>query len=199
MTQPPPSEPPDLRQRILRVALEAFAERGYSSTSMRLVAERAGCTKPALYYHFGSKEDLFRAVFEQCRTGPEARLEQALECATSTRDRLQRFAQVLFEAVANDPMPMNLVLSLQARPDQAQPAVDMAAFHHRGVQRVVEMLRPGIDAGEIRDDVDLAEAAELVLTAVHARIYLATKGIPVPADSPRRIVDLLFEGLAPRR
>ncbi len=46
------------RERILDVALELFNERGYDKTSLRVIAERLGVTKAALYYHFERKEDI---------------------------------------------------------------------------------------------------------------------------------------------
>lgn len=54
----------DTRQRIQEVALELFAEQGYERTSLRAIAERLQVTKAALYYHFKTKEDILRAVFE---------------------------------------------------------------------------------------------------------------------------------------
>src|SRR5215467_11521395 len=50
------------RARILDVALELFAERGYAGTSVRDIAERLGMTKSSLYYHFASKEDVLNAL-----------------------------------------------------------------------------------------------------------------------------------------
>jgi AcrR family transcriptional regulator len=50
--------PPSTRERILDVALELFAERGYDKTSLRDIAERLAITKAALYYHFESKQDI---------------------------------------------------------------------------------------------------------------------------------------------
>ncbi|MGH8828945.1 MAG: TetR family transcriptional regulator, partial [Jiangellaceae bacterium] len=38
------------RDRILHVALELFAQQGYSGTSIRDIAERMGMTKAAVYY-----------------------------------------------------------------------------------------------------------------------------------------------------
>ncbi|NIR40578.1 MAG: TetR family transcriptional regulator, partial [Actinobacteria bacterium] len=43
-----------LAERILRHASELFAQRGWAATSLREIAEAAGCTKPALYYHWGN-------------------------------------------------------------------------------------------------------------------------------------------------
>lgn len=52
----------DTRQRIQQVALELFAERGYDKTSLREVADRLGITRPALYYHFATKQDILAGV-----------------------------------------------------------------------------------------------------------------------------------------
>jgi len=52
------------RGRIQAVAVELFAEQGYDKTSLREIAERLGVTKAALYYHFRSKEDIVRSLFE---------------------------------------------------------------------------------------------------------------------------------------
>jgi AcrR family transcriptional regulator len=52
------------RRQLLAVARELFAAQGYSATPIDNVVERAGVTKGALYHHFRTKRDLFRAVFE---------------------------------------------------------------------------------------------------------------------------------------
>jgi len=54
----------DTRQRILDVSAELFVEQGYDATSLREIAERLGLTKAALYYHFSSKDQIFRALLE---------------------------------------------------------------------------------------------------------------------------------------
>jgi AcrR family transcriptional regulator len=57
----------DTRQRILAVSAELFVEQGYDGTSLREIAERLGVTKAALYYHFSSKEQIFRALLEPAK------------------------------------------------------------------------------------------------------------------------------------
>ena len=52
----------DTKQRILDVALDLFIERGYDAVSLREIAEQVGVTKAALYYHFSSKDEIFRAL-----------------------------------------------------------------------------------------------------------------------------------------
>ena len=50
------------RERILEVALDLFTDQGFDGTSIRELAERLHLTKPAIYYHFASKEDILMAL-----------------------------------------------------------------------------------------------------------------------------------------
>lgn len=50
--------------RIAETALELFALRGYESAGVNEIVEVAGVTKPALYYHFQSKEGLLAFLLE---------------------------------------------------------------------------------------------------------------------------------------
>ena len=61
----PPTKGERTAQRILDVAEEAFAERGYAGTTLRDVAAAAGLRNPSLYNHFSSKEALYAAVLER--------------------------------------------------------------------------------------------------------------------------------------
>ena len=59
----PSSKPSsDTRARIQEVARELFTQKGVQRTSLQDIANRLGITKPALYYHFRSREDLVRSI-----------------------------------------------------------------------------------------------------------------------------------------
>lgn len=53
-----------VRERILTVALEAFARHGFKNATTREIVEAAGVSLPALKYYFGGKEDLYHACAE---------------------------------------------------------------------------------------------------------------------------------------
>ncbi|TDE32780.1 TetR/AcrR family transcriptional regulator [Nonomuraea mesophila] len=55
----------DTKERIQQVALELFAERGYDKTTLQEVAERLRITRPALYYHFRTKEAILVGVVDR--------------------------------------------------------------------------------------------------------------------------------------
>ena len=76
------------RERILAAAEAVIAEQGYGATSLRRIADRAGVPVTLISYHFGSKLELYRAIFRlrvptiigQRKTGLEiARLEPDLD------------------------------------------------------------------------------------------------------------------------
>lgn len=52
----------DTKEQIITVAERLFAERGFAGTTLRQVVSEAGVNLAAVNYHFGSKEELFRAV-----------------------------------------------------------------------------------------------------------------------------------------
>lgn len=62
----------DTRSRILEVALDLFASRGYHATSLREIAERLKLTKTAVLYHFPSKRDIVAALAEPMLADMEA-------------------------------------------------------------------------------------------------------------------------------
>ena len=52
----------DTKEQILNVAEHMIAERGFAGTTLRSVVRKAGVNLAAVHYHFGSKEELFRAT-----------------------------------------------------------------------------------------------------------------------------------------
>ncbi|MEZ5501558.1 MAG: TetR family transcriptional regulator [Halioglobus sp.] len=50
------------RQRVIDAALKLFGQRGYSGTTLRLIADEAGCSRGPIYWHFANKEELFEAI-----------------------------------------------------------------------------------------------------------------------------------------
>jgi AcrR family transcriptional regulator len=54
------------KRAILTAALDLFASRGIDGVSIREIAVHAGCTNPAMFRHFDSKEALGYALFESC-------------------------------------------------------------------------------------------------------------------------------------
>lgn len=50
------------RERLLKAGIRLFAEKGYTATSVNEIVKATGLAKPALYYYFKSKEELYLAI-----------------------------------------------------------------------------------------------------------------------------------------
>ena len=50
---------------LLEAAAELFAKQGYAATTLNDISERAGMTRGAFYWHFSSKVDVIKAIWEQ--------------------------------------------------------------------------------------------------------------------------------------
>jgi len=76
----------DTKERIILATSSLFAVRGYAAVSMRDIALATGLSKPGLYHHFVSKEDLLLAVLEHglesLRPGIEALADESVPWKT---------------------------------------------------------------------------------------------------------------------
>lgn len=93
--------------RILDVAEELFADRGFAETSLRNITGRAGVNLAAVNYHFGSKKALIRAVFARFLTPFCEALDAALDerLASVGRDSLTQ--EELLDLFATTALALN--------------------------------------------------------------------------------------------
>ena len=67
----------DTRDRIRATALEIFSERGWEGATLREIADRLGITRPALYYHFASKEAILDSIHDELARSVDEIIEWA--------------------------------------------------------------------------------------------------------------------------
>jgi AcrR family transcriptional regulator len=95
-------------ERILDVAEQLFAERGYDGTTLRDVATRVGVRPPSLYNHFASKDALYAAVLER-GFRPVMELLARTAAAEGQPSDPGRFVSDLMEILARRPAIPRLV------------------------------------------------------------------------------------------
>src|SRR4051794_29162592 len=98
------------RDRILDAAVEAFAERGYHATSVGEIAAAAGITKPVLYDHFGSKQELFVELMETARDELTRRSAEAMAAEAPLEERLRTAFDAFFAFVEERPAAARVLL-----------------------------------------------------------------------------------------
>lgn len=68
----------DKRRAILDAAAAVFAAEGYERASVDTIVARSGVSKPTIYNHFGTKEELFRASVAESAANVHSRSADAL-------------------------------------------------------------------------------------------------------------------------
>jgi TetR/AcrR family transcriptional regulator, fatty acid metabolism regulator protein len=66
------------RERIMRAAMDVFAERGYLSAGVDEIARRAGSSKGGVYFHFANKQAIFEALIAELTTMLERSVREAI-------------------------------------------------------------------------------------------------------------------------
>ncbi|RME18982.1 MAG: TetR/AcrR family transcriptional regulator [Candidatus Zixiibacteriota bacterium] len=87
--QSPKLPPEERRAQLLKSAGELFLRQGYRSTTTEEIAQHAGVTKGALYFHFKTKEDLLVALVKEMTTSWLEPLERELPKDCSPADVLR--------------------------------------------------------------------------------------------------------------
>lgn len=57
------------RRVFLQIAHKEFSTKGYYGASTAAIVEESGMARGSLYYHFGDKKGLFKAVYEEAMSG----------------------------------------------------------------------------------------------------------------------------------
>ena len=86
--------------RILAAAALEFAERGYAGARVDRIARRARVNKAMLYYHFGSKRALYRALLRQVFSGAADRLQTIAQSVAPADQKVERAIAAMAEFIA---------------------------------------------------------------------------------------------------
>ena len=97
------------REQLLEAASEVFVDRGFHAAGMDEIADRAEISKPVLYQHFSSKQDLFLAVLAQHVDVLVSGVRQALRTTTDNRQRLRAAVQAFFDFIEHDSQGYRLI------------------------------------------------------------------------------------------
>ena len=143
-----------IHQAIVDSAYDLFSERGYHSTTLQDVAERAGLGVSSLYSYFPSKLHLLYAVFEPWHKDEFAKLEKRVLRLKSPRDRLFAILLGLWRdiPIANIGLTNSLMEALaSADPTQKKP-VPLLKWTEERLMKLLKNALPTSGAGPIDHD-----------------------------------------------
>ena len=184
------------RERLLETATELFAEKGYAGASVREIVEKAGVSKPVLYYYFKSKEGLFYAILEWAADVQQNVLNEIFEARGTVLERFIFLYRRVYEGIQQYKSLYIMIHGLIYGPPEGVPEYDFASFQRYMLDAVKRIYIEGLPSGEIRD-VDAEEVAFLVLGLMDFSLNMDMV-LPELADSqrPERLLRLAFQGLS---
>ncbi len=185
MATQPVTKGGETRRRIVDAARIAFAERGYTGTSMNDLIGAAGLTKGGFYFHFESKQELAMEVVESGFREMQQRTLEAAAGYDRASDQVVAMVRELERAKAEGATPAGLDRLCMEMKGEA----DLARRMHRPsglwVQTVVELFRRAQAEGDMDPAVDPLEAA---IFAVGSYV-----GLEQMSDTPARSLAISTE------
>ena len=153
------------RDELTRTAARLFAERGYHGTSMGHLAEAMGVQKGSLYSLTESKQELLYQAMRQGADAFQAGLDALPEDAPAA-ERLRLALRAHLRVVAEQ-LDVATVFIREWRYLEGERRDEILAERRRYEQRWRQLVREGVEHGELRTDLDEAATALLALSAAN--------------------------------
>jgi TetR/AcrR family transcriptional regulator len=190
----------------LRAAEALFAEQGFDAVSMSAIAARAKVSKANVFHHFSTKNALYLAVLREAGKESRGRLEQLESSSSSFVERLSHYATTHLDSILAHSHLARLVLRdlLTGGPDRGKDLAEQVLG--RNFAKLVDIIRQGQARRELRDDVDPAMVAVMLIAAnvyfFEARDVLRHLPDVDFADDPQRysskMLQLMLHGIIPQ-
>jgi AcrR family transcriptional regulator len=172
---------------ILDAAVDLFAERGFEGFSVEDVADRAGVSKATVYRRYPSKVDLVVEAGSCLATD-----EITFPDTGNLRDDVRGLARSLVNAFKNTRAGrMMPVMTFERR---RYPELDAGyrRFLADRKARTREVLRRGIDRGELPPDTDVAVMSSMLVGPIFHRLMITQE--PMNEAFVDALVDALLRG-----
>jgi TetR/AcrR family transcriptional regulator, transcriptional repressor for nem operon len=183
-----------LKDRIIHEALRQFSSKGFMSTSISDILESVGTSKGGLYNHFKSKEDLFFAALSEARKIWRQRNLAGLNHSDPPLGKLKQILENYRDHYLADSenFPGGCVfvaLAVELHDQQPHLAREVTEGFNRFKAMVKRLLDQEQVAGNLRDGVDTAMAAEIIFSGILGACVSYT------ADKSKENLDHTINGL----
>jgi AcrR family transcriptional regulator len=177
----------ELEDAIHDAVFAELAAVGYAGFTVEAVAARAKTGKASIYRRWGTKQDLVVDAFLARFGGPGDILEELRsEPGATTRELLVRLATRICEASDAAGEVMRAVACEATRDPELAAAVDQKV-HGPKRAAFVELLRRGVERGEVRPDAACSLYADILPAMLTYRMVLNNQ--PVTEQDAVTIVD----------
>lgn len=184
------------RQCILEQAQQQFFAHGYHAVSIRDIVQACGLSNAALYYHFGSKQNLYVEVIRAFAASVIQPVQAAEAGSGSSRERLTRMVLAFAQYASESQSELHMLLRdlTECEGEEIQHLIPEVTG--QVLAPFATVLEEGIAAGEIRP-VDVQRTTRMLLGMLNS---LAAHHMRGPAAEPLKedvdmVIDTLFRGI----
>ena len=184
------------RERILRAAVDVFAEYGYFNAKVAQIAKSAGVADGTIYLYFDGKEDLLITIFREHTRNYLHALEQRLANVNSAEERLRIAVNHHLETLGRD-----RALAVVSQVELRHSLKFMSLFSQEEVGDYLVVIRKIVEHGQqegtFRRNIHpqlVAKAIFGVLDEMVTSWMLSEKDYDLPAQS-EQVADFILTGL----
>lgn len=183
-------------EQLLELADRLFAERGFHAASMDELARRAGVSKPVIYDHFGSKEQLFATCVR--RTG-EALADQVAKAVSEESDPRARLraGSIAYFRFLQDQLQAWIVLFDAEDIRDARFAAEASRIRHRQSDLMIHLMAETSGTTPDHEGRPRLEAMTLAIAGAYESLSLWWHKHPEvsPEELTDWLLDLIWPGL----
>lgn len=183
--------------KIIKAAIELFPEKGYDNTSMKKIAELAGVTKPAVYYYFENKEEMFKEIIKIGQEHGLARVRDILESDSSFKEKL--IALVLARFTIHEKSPEVEKFISWANTNGLQYVIKICkSKEDNSVDRLrellIDFLKKEIDGGTLKSNVNAEQLLALLAGGInyHTKEYYMMGKDKIGRNEAKDMIDVLL-------
>ncbi len=161
------------RQRLLDAAEQLFCSHGVARTSLQDIAQAAGATRGAVYWHFDDKAALFQAMMERVTLPMEQALQQSVVPEPNGRPALARLIEALLaamEVTVRDPQ-VRCVFEIATHKVEYVNGLEAIGRHRVEVtQRLLRSIEQALRLDAERSGCALPLPVEVAARGLHALV-----------------------------
>jgi AcrR family transcriptional regulator len=184
-----------LRTKIITTATRLFIQHGYHGLAMRQIAEALHVSKPALYYHFKDKEELFLAVLNLYLDEMETAIDQISTEPLTCQEKVRNF----MEYVLGQPPEQRAIIHLASQEvrqlsDPARKSFG-SIYQEKFIGKLQAILKSGMQRGEFKP-LTPEIATWALLGIMYPYFYPArATNAGLPDETIRQIVTIYLDGI----
>ncbi|MGH9228196.1 MAG: TetR/AcrR family transcriptional regulator [Acidimicrobiales bacterium] len=160
--------------RFLAAASELLAETGRIDFTVQDIVERSKMSLRSFYQHFGGKDELLLALFEEAIRGFVERLRQEVERTDDPIDQLHAYVTGLYRTAQQVSAPGTRALTIYHLQLAERRPADFAAAIAPQIDLLAEIVDAGRASGRLRSDIDAAALtmllSETLISAAHMHV-----------------------------